>query len=257
MTVCTGSASGADAIGLAIGALRQGDADIIIAGGAETPFILPIIALFNRVEVLSKQNEDPETACRPFDRDRDGFVLGEGSAFMVLETEEHASRRGARIRGLLAGYGQTCDAHHMNAPDPEGQGAAEAIGLAINEAGVEPDQVDYINAHGTATRLNDPVESKAIQRALGNWGNQVPVSSTKPITGHLLGASGALEAVITLLTVENQALPPNLNLENLDSECTLNIVTPPSVETKIECAVTNSYGFGGKNSTLIFRRFHG
>ncbi len=255
LTVCTGSASGADAVVQAMNMLSLGEADVVLAGGAEAPFVLPIVALFNRVGVLTGRNDDPAGACRPFDADRDGFVLGEGAAFLVLEREEDALERNAPIRVRAAGFGRTCDAYHMNAPDPEGIGASEAIQGALERSGLEADRIGYINAHGTATRLNDPMEAKAIRSSLGSWGEQVPVSSTKPVTGHLLGASGAVEAVAAVLAIQNQALPPNLNLSRPDPDCPLNLVSDPEAPD-IAAALPNSYGFRGKNTSLIFSRYN-
>jgi 3-oxoacyl-[acyl-carrier-protein] synthase II len=229
---------------------------VVVAGGAEAPFILPIVALFNRVGVMSKRGGDPAEAARPFDADRDGFVMGEGAAFLVLEREGQARARGARCRARLAGYGRSCDASSMLVPDPTGAGMASAIGLALAEGGLAPHQVDYVNAHGTATVQNDASEAAAIRASLGAWGAEVPVSSTKPVTGHLLGASGALEAVISILALEHQTVPVNLNCPRPDPACGLNVVYPMSRRQGVEAVLSNSSGFGGKNAVLLFTRHH-
>lgn len=256
MTFCNKCAAGADAIGMAMKTILNGEAEIMIAGGSEAPLVFPIMAFFNRMGVLSKLTDNPARACRPFDSGRGGIVLGEGAAFVVLEKEKSAQKRGARIRCYVSGYGRTCDAHHITAPSPDGECAAEAMRLAIKSAGKEPFNVDYINAHGTATELNDPVEAMAIRSALGPWGDEVLVSSTKPITGHLMGAAGAVEAVITIKAIEEQTVPPNINLDRPDPECRMNIVSPKAVSAEIETAISNSFGFGGKNTTLLFTRYN-
>ncbi|PSN17496.1 beta-ketoacyl-[acyl-carrier-protein] synthase II, partial [filamentous cyanobacterium CCP5] len=201
------------------------------------------------------RNDDPAHASRPFDRDRDGFVIGEGCGILILEELEHARSRGARIYGEIVGYGMTCDAYHMTAPVPGGAGAARCIQMALKDAGISPDQVSYINAHGTSTGANDPTETQAIKTALGDHAYKIPVSSTKSMTGHLLGGSGGIEGVAATLAVHHDRVPPTINLENPDEGCDLDYVPNQSREHSVEVALSNSFGFGGHNVTLVFQKY--
>ena len=204
---------------------------------------------------MSKRNEDPERASRPFDRDRDGFVMGEGAGILIFEELEHALDRGAHIYCEMTGYGTTSDAYHITAPDPDGDVQAQAISKALNRAGCSPEDIDYINAHGTSTPLNDKTESTAIKKALGNAAFGIPISSTKSMTGHLIGAAGGIEAIATALTIENQRIHPTANLENPDPECDLDYVPGNPREAEVKKALSNSFGFGGQNATILFERF--
>ncbi len=254
--VTAACATGNHAIGEALSLIRRGAADVMVCGSAEAGIVPLGIGGFCALRALSTNNEDPKGACRPFDRTRDGFVMGEGAGMLVLETLEHAERRGARIYAELAGCGMSSDAYHIVAPDPEGKGAAHAMRLAMADARVTPEEIDYINAHGTGTRLNDPIETMAIKRALGEAAYRVPVSSTKPVTGHLLGAASAVEAVITLMAMQHGILPPTINLNDPDPECDLDYVPLVARPAEIRVAMSNAFGFGGHNATLVFRRFH-
>jgi 3-oxoacyl-[acyl-carrier-protein] synthase II len=247
--------SGADAIGEACEIIRRGDAHVMLAGGAEAA-ITPIgIAGFNAAGALSKRNEEPLRASRPFDAERDGFVMGEGAAVMVLESLPHALRRGAPILAEVGGYGATSDAHHITQPDARGEGGAKAIQVALKKAGVCPEEVDYINAHGTATQMNDKCETVAIKRALGQHAYRVPVSSTKSMTGHLIAAAGAIEAIICVLTIQHGIIPPTVNLEHPDPECDLDYVPNAARRSKVRVALSNSFGFGGHNSVLALKEY--
>lgn len=247
--------SGADAIGEACEIIRRGDAHVMLAGGAEAA-ITPIgIAGFNAAGALSKRNEEPRKASRPFDAERDGFVIGEGAAVMVLESLPHALRRGARILAEFGGYGATSDAHHITQPDARGEGGAKAIQVALNKAGVHLEEVDYINAHGTSTQMNDRCETVAIKAALGEHAYRVPVSSTKSMTGHLIAAAGAIEAIICVLTIQHGIVPPTINLEHPDPECDLDYVPNLARQKKVRTALSNSFGFGGHNSVLVLKEY--
>ncbi len=251
--VVSACASSAHAIGIAAEIIKSGYIDVAIAGGAEA-VILPITyAGFVQLGALSKRNDEPTRASRPFDRDRDGFVVGEGAGILILEEEGHARARGARIYAELAGFGMSDDAYHITAPSPDGAGPALAINLALERAGVMPNEVDYINAHGTSTVLNDRAETAAIKRALGAAAYSVKISSTKSQTGHLLGAAGAVEAIATLLTINHGFIPATINLEHPDPECDLDY-TPTPVEAEITTALSESFGFGGQNAVLVFIR---
>lgn len=248
-------ASSAHAIGEAMRIIQRGDADVMIVGGAEAP-ITPIgVAGFSSMKALSSRNNEPEKASRPFDMERDGFVMAEGAAVVVLESLEHAEKRNAKIYAELAGYGASADAYHITAPHPEGEGAYRSMKLALEDAGVSPDEVDYINAHGTSTKLNDIMETKAIKRLLGEYAYKVPISSTKSMTGHLLGAAGALEFVATVMSVYTDKIHPTRNYENPDPECDLDYVPGHYREMKVDVAITNSFGFGGHNATLLVKKF--
>lgn len=251
----TACASGANAIGDAARVIERGDADVMIAGGSEASVVPIALAGFCSARALSTRNDDPQRASRPFDKDRDGFVLAEGAGILILESEEHARARGARIYGEIAGYGCTGDAFHITQPAPEGEGAYRAIRQALQDAGVEPGDVDYINAHGTSTEYNDWYETIAIKRALGEAAYDVPITSTKSMTGHMLGAAGAVEAIACLLTIKRGIIPATINFETPDPRCDLNYVFHDSREAKVDIAVSNSFGFGGHNAVLVLRRF--
>jgi len=254
---CTACAAGSDAIGYAARIIRGGDAEVMFAGGSEAPVSPVGVAGFAAARALSLNNDDPEHASRPFDAGRDGFVIGEGAGCLVLESLEHAQARGARIYAELAGAGMSSDAFHMTLPDESGKTQARAMKMALMEAGVEPSAIDYINAHGTATSAGDIAETKAIKVALGKHARSVAISSNKSMIGHCLGASGAIEAVATVLTIVNSLLPPTINLTDPDPACDLDYVPLESRFQKVEVAASNSFGFGGHNVTLVFRRFDG
>jgi len=249
--------SSSDAIGLAYDVLRHGEAKVIIAGGTEAPVIPICVAAFNAARALSTQNSSPQNACRPFDAERDGFVLGEGAAVLILERLDYALERGASILAEMLAYSATSDAFHITQPLPNGAGAAKALGIALKKAGIRPDEVDYINAHGTATQLNDTAETYAIKSVFGELAYRIPASASKSMTGHLLGASGALEAIVSIMTINNGVIPPTINLNNPDPECDLDYVPHKARKAKVNTVVSNSFGFGGHNSVLIFRRYSG
>ena len=249
VTACT---TGLHCIGAAGRLIEYGDADIMIAGGAESTISPLGLGGFASARALSSRNDDPATASRPWDKDRDGFVLGEGAGVMVLEEYEHAKARGAKIYAELLGFGMSADAHHMTAPLEDGDGARRCMVSAMNNAGINADQVDYVNAHGTSTPLGDVAETVAIKRALGDHAKKIVVNSTKSMTGHLLGGAGGLEAVFTALAVHKQLSPPTINIFNQDPACDLDYCANAAREMKINVAVKNSFGFGGTNGTLIF-----
>lgn len=251
--VVSACASSAHAIGVASELIRSGFIDLAVAGGAEAVLLRIAYAGFVQIGALSKRNEDPARASRPFDRDRDGFVIGEGAGVLILEEESHARARGARIYGELAGFGMSADAYHITAPPPDGAGAAAAIRMALSRAGVRPEEVDYVNAHGTSTLLNDRAETAAIKLGLGEAAYKVKINSTKSQIGHLLGAAGAVEAIAALLAMENDFIPATINYENPDPECDLDY-TPVPTEKEIRVALSDSFGFGGQNAVLLFRR---
>ena len=255
--VVTACASSTDALGFALDMIRAGRADVVVAGGSEAAILEFAVGGFMKMRALSTGfNETPEKACRPFNADRDGFVMGEGAAVLVLESEEHAKARNARVYCELAGYGATSDAYHITAPDPSGDGAVRALNIALKDAGVEDlSTVDYINAHGTSTNLNDQMETKAFKRVFGEEGAKaINISSTKSMHGHLLGAAGALEAAITALAVKEGFVPPTINYENPDPELDLNYTPNTGVERDIRVAVSSSLGFGGHNAMLVFKK---
>jgi 3-oxoacyl-[acyl-carrier-protein] synthase II len=251
----TACASGANAVGDAFRLIQGGYAQAMICGGTEAAVTPLALAGFAASRALSTRNDDPAHASRPFDRDRSGFVMGEGAGILILEELEHALSRGAKIYAEIVGYAMTCDAYHMTSPVPGGEGAARAIQLAMKDAGLSPEQVSYINAHGTSTPANDVTETKAIKKALGESAYQVAISSTKSMTGHLLGGSGGIEAVASVLAIANDHLPPTINLENPDPECDLDYVANSSRPQKVEVALSNSFGFGGHNVTLAFKKY--
>ncbi|MEY4518426.1 MAG: hypothetical protein RLZZ499_1025 [Cyanobacteriota bacterium] len=251
----TACAAGSHAIGDAFRLIQGGYAQAMICGGAEAAVTPLSFAGFSSAKALSTRNDSPENASRPFDRDRDGFVMGEGSGILVIEELEQALKRGARIYAEIVGYGMTCDAYHMTSPVPGGQGATKAIELALADGNLNPNQVDYINAHGTSTQANDSNETKAIKKALGERASQIAVSSTKSMTGHLLGGSGGIEAVATVMAIANNRVPPTINLENPDPDCDLDYVPNSSREQEVNVALSNSFGFGGHNVTLAFKKY--
>ncbi|HLT58771.1 MAG: beta-ketoacyl-ACP synthase II [Limnochordales bacterium] len=250
----TACASGANAIGDAARIIERGDADIMITGGSEASVTPVALAGFSAARALSTRNDDPQRASRPFDKERDGFVLAEGAGILILESLEHAQARGARIYGEVAGYACTGDAYHITQPAPEGEGAYRALKLALQDAGVAPEQVDYINAHGTSTEYNDYFETLAIKRALGEAAYKVAISSTKSMTGHLLGAAGAVEAIACLLAMKHGLIPPTINYEVPDPGCDLDYVPNAARKAQVNVAVSNSFGFGGHNAVLVFRK---
>ncbi|MDR2589338.1 MAG: beta-ketoacyl-ACP synthase II [Spirochaetales bacterium] len=259
-TVTTACSSGTDAIGSAVRWLENGSLDFILAGGVEaviTPFC---VAAFNVIQAMSTRNSEPERASRPFDKDRDGFVMGEGAGILVLETLEHALARNAKIYAEYGGYGISCDANHLTAPHPEGRGAVSAIKMALQDAGLAPEDIDYINAHGTSTPVNDPVESAAIKNVFGAHAYKLKVSSTKSMTGHTLGAAGGIEALFSVLAVHTDFFPPTLNLDNPDPLCDLDYVAKVGVQGppgSIRAAMSNTFGFGGHNGILVFKKYAG
>ena len=255
LAVATACASAAHAMGDALNVVRRGLSDIMVTGGAEAAITTLGLSGFSNMKALSKKNEDPQRASRPFDRDRDGFVLGEGAGILVIEELEHAKARGARIYAELAGFGMSGDGSHITAPDPEGAGMASAMSTAIEDAGLIPDDIDYVNAHGTSTPLNDAVETKAIKHVFGDQARNLAVSSTKSQIGHLLGASGGVEAVVVSLGILNQVAPPTINYETPDPELDLDYVPNEPREMKINAVISNSFGFGGHNGTVVFKRF--
>jgi 3-oxoacyl-[acyl-carrier-protein] synthase II len=248
-------ASGADSIGEAANMIRRGEAEFALAGGSEAAIAPIAMAGFSAAKTLSRYNDAPETASRPFDKERDGFVMGEGAAILAIESEDHARARGAAILAELAGYGATSDAFHVTQPDENGAGAARAMTLAMERAGVQPDEVDYINAHGTSTPLNDTYETRAIKRAFGEFAGAIPISSTKSMTGHLLGAAGAVEAGACIMALQYGAIPPTINYTVPDEECDLDYVPNVARNAPLEVVMTNSLGFGGHNASLVFRRY--
>ncbi|MEQ1877164.1 MAG: beta-ketoacyl-ACP synthase II, partial [Bdellovibrionia bacterium] len=233
---------------------RRGQADVMIAGGAESTVCPLAIGGFSAMKALSTRNDSPEAASRPFDKDRDGFVLAEGACVLILEDYEHAARRGARIYGELTGYGVSSDAYHMTNPSPGGEGASRAMKMALRDAELNPDQIDYINAHGTSTPVGDELESQAVKRVFGGHATQLWVSSTKSMTGHLLGAAGALESFFCLMALKDETAPPTINLENPSEGCDLDYVPFTARKRKMTHAMNNSFGFGGTNAALVFSK---
>jgi 3-oxoacyl-[acyl-carrier-protein] synthase II len=252
---CTACSASAHAIGDAFEIIRRNDADVMIAGGSEAAITPMGVGGFAAMRALSTRNDEPERASRPFDRDRDGFIMGEGSGVIILEELEFATRRGAQIYCELVGYGMSADAFHITAPSEDGDGAMRVMQAALTRAGVQARQVDYINAHGTSTPYNDKLETLAIKRVFGEHARKLAISSTKSMTGHLLGAAGGLEAGITALAIRHQMIPPTINYETPDPECDLDYVPNTSRAAKIEFALSNSFGFGGTNAALLFKRF--
>ena len=253
--VITACATGNHAIGDAFKIIQRGDADVMIAGGSEAIIIPLTIAGFCAMKAMSTRNGEPTKASRPFEADRDGFVCGEGGGILVVESLEHAGRRDARIYAEVVGYGMTGDAHHMTAPDPEGDGAARAMQAALRDAGLEGPEVGYINAHGTSTPYNDKFETLAIRRVFGDHARRLAVSSTKSMTGHLLGAAGGIEAIATVLAMHHGILPPTINYETPDPDCDLDYIPNQPRKQDVEVALSNAFGFGGTNATLAFRKY--
>jgi 3-oxoacyl-[acyl-carrier-protein] synthase II len=256
-SVVTACATGNHAIGDAFRIIQRGDADVMLAGGSEAIIAELPIAGFCSMKALSARNDEPERASRPFDADRDGFVAGEGAGILVLESLAHARSRGARIYAEIVGYGMTADAYHMTAPDPDGDGASRAMAAALEDGGLQPAAVGYINAHGTSTPYNDRTETVAIKRVFGEHARKLAVSSTKSMIGHLLGAAGGVEAIVTVLALHHGVLPPTINYETPDPECDLDYVPNVARKAEIEVALSNGFGFGGTNATLAFRRYRG
>jgi len=250
-TACT---TGTHAIGFAARMIAYGDADVMVAGGTEKASTPMGMAGFAAAKALSARNDEPQRASRPWDKDRDGFVLGDGAGVLVLEEYEHAKARGAKIYAELIGFGMSGDAHHMTAPPDDGRGAALSMKNALKDAGISPETIGYINAHGTSTPLGDKAELRAVKETFGEHAYKLMVSSTKSMTGHLLGAAGAIEAIITILALRDQVAPPTINLDNPDEECDLDLVANVAKPASIECALSNSFGFGGTNGSLVFKR---
>ncbi|MBM5605424.1 beta-ketoacyl-ACP synthase II [Listeria seeligeri] len=252
-TTVTACATATNSIGDAFKVIERGDADAMITGGAEAPITKMSLAGFTANKALSL-NPDPETACRPFDKDRDGFIIGEGAGIVILEEYEHAKARGAKIYAEIVGYGATGDAYHITAPAPGGEGAARAMQMAIDDAGLTPDKVDYINAHGTSTPYNDEYETQAIKTVFGESAKNLAISSTKSMTGHTLGASGGIEAIFAVLSIRDNIIAPTIHLKNQDEVCDLDYVPNEARETEVNVAMSNSFGFGGHNATLVFKK---
>jgi len=254
-TTVTACAASTHAIGNALRVIQRGDADVMLAAGTEASMCEVGIASFNAIKALSTRNDSPESASRPFDRDRDGFVPGEGAGTLVLESLEHAQRRGARVHGEVIGFGITNDAFHAVAPDESGAAPARCIRNALADAGVAPEEVDYINAHGTSTPLNDAAETRAMKMVLGDYAYKVPISSTKSMIGHLLGAAGAVEAIATLLSINRGVIHPTINYKNPDPACDLDYVPNHARRADVRIAISNGFGFGGQNCTIVLKRF--
>lgn len=251
----TACSAGAHAIGDSFRIIERGDADAMICGGAESAITPMSVAGFASMRALSTRNDDPKSASRPFDAERDGFVIGEGAGILILEELEHAKARGAKIHAEIVGYGMSSDAFHVTMPDETGSGAIRVMKRAMSDAAVTPEQIDYINAHGTSTPYNDKFETLAIKNAFGDHAYELAVSSTKSMTGHALGAAGGIEAVISVLAIEKGMVPPTINLENPDPDCDLDYVANESREMSVECVLSNSFGFGGTNACLIFKKY--
>jgi 3-oxoacyl-[acyl-carrier-protein] synthase II len=254
-SVATACAAGSHAVGDAFEAVKYGRADAMITGGVESVITRTCIAGFGAMKALSTRNDDPQKASRPFDRDRDGFVVGEGSGILIIESLEHALERGARIYAEIVGYGMSGDGYHITSPPPDGEGASRCIQAALDNAGIQPHQIGYINAHGTSTPLNDLYETRAIKATFGDAAGKVAISSTKSMTGHLLGGSGGIETVFTALSIWNKILPPTINLDNPDDECNLDYIPNVARQAEVEYAMSNSFGFGGTNASLILKRY--
>jgi 3-oxoacyl-[acyl-carrier-protein] synthase II len=257
LATCTACTASAHAIGEAFEIIRRGDADVMIAGGSEAAITPMGVGGFAAMRALSTRNDEPEKASRPFDKDRDGFVMGEGSGIVILETLEHATKRGASIYAEVVGYGLTSDAYHLTGQPEEAHGAIRSMTMALRKGGIEPREVDYINAHGTSTPINDPTETRGVKSLFGEHAYKLAMSSTKSMTGHLLGAAGGLEAGITALAVKHQMAPPTINLDNPDEGCDLDYVAHTARPMRIRYALSNSFGFGGTNATLIFAKYKG
>ena len=255
VSVVTACATGTHAIGEAFRTIQYGDADVVVAGGAESCITPLSVAGFAAARALSTRNDEPEKASRPFEKNRDGFVMGEGAGIVVLEELEHAKRRGAKILAEVVGYGTSGDAYHMTAPAPGGEGAARAIRNALRDAGIEPTEIDYINAHGTSTKFNDLFETMAIKSVFGDYAYKVKISSIKSMIGHLLGAAGGVETVASVMTINTGVIPPTINYEEPDPECDLDYTPNEAVEKEVRYVLKNSFGFGGTNACLVLKRF--
>jgi len=255
-SVATACAAGTHAVGDSFEIIKRGAADVMVTGGVESVITPTCIAGFNAMKALSTRNDEPEKASRPFDRDRDGFIVGEGSGILILEVLEGALERGAHIYAEVCGYGMSGDGYHMSAPSPGGKGAARCMQAALDDAGISCKEVDYINAHGTSTQLNDLYETMAIKQVFKDKAYSVAISSTKSMTGHLLGAAGGIEAVFTSLAIHEDIIPPTINFDNPSEECDLDYVPNTARKKKVEIAMSNSFGFGGTNASLVFRKYH-
>ncbi len=255
LTSVSACASSSNSIGEAFRLIQRGEVDVMVTGGTEAPIIPLAMAGFCSMKAMSTRNDDPEKASRPFDRDRDGFVMGEGAGVLILESLEHALARKAPIYAELAGYGVTCDAYHITASDPEGEGAARAMEIALRDGGIDPAEVDYINAHGTSTPVGDISETKAIKKLFRECARDVAISSTKSMTGHLLGAAGGIETIICTLAIVNNTIPPTINYDNPDPECDLYYVPNKAISRNVSVAMSNSFGFGGHNATVVVKKY--
>ena len=255
-SVATACAAGSHAVGDAFEIIRYGRADAMITGGVESVVTRTCVAGFGAMKALSTRNDEPQKASRPFDRDRDGFVVGEGGGIMILECLEHALERGAKIYAEMVGYGMSGDGYHMTSPPPDGEGATRCMNSAIEDAGITPDKIDYINAHGTSTPLNDLYETRAIKASFGDHASKLAISSTKSMTGHLLGGSGGVETVFTILTVHNDIIPPTINLDHPDEDLDLDYVPNVARKADVQYAMSNSFGFGGTNASLVVKKYH-
>ncbi len=253
-TIVTACAAATDAIGQGMRLIRNGYADMIFAGGAEASIVRMCMASFINIQALSTRNDAPDKASRPFDKDRDGFVMAEGAGILLLEEYEHAKARGAKIYAEVAGFAATCDAHHVTAPDPEGRGVARAMTLAIKDAGLKPEDIDYVSAHGTSTPLNDPIETKAIKHAFSDHAYKLKISSLKSMTGHCIGAAGAIESIASILGMNEDYIHPTINLENPDPECDLDYVPNKPISMPVRAFIKNSMGFGGQNAVVVFKK---
>jgi 3-oxoacyl-[acyl-carrier-protein] synthase II len=257
LATCTACSASAHAVGESYEIIKRGDADAMIAGGSEAAITPMSVGGFGQLRALSTRNDEPRRASRPFDKARDGFIIGEGAGVVILEELAHAQQRGATIYAEIVGYGSTSDAYHMTAPSEDGDGARRVMAMALRKAGVAPEQVDYINAHGTSTPYNDKLETLAIKNCFGDHAYRLAISSTKSMTGHLLGGAGGLEAGISALAAYHQKVPPTINLDDPDPECDLDYVPHKSREMKVQYALSNSFGFGGTNAALLFKRYEG
>ena len=257
LATCTACSASAHAVGESYEIIKRGDADAMIAGGSEAAITPMSLGGFAQLRALSTRNDEPSRASRPFDKDRDGFIIGEGAGVLILEELEHATQRGAPIYAEIVGYGSTSDAYHMTAPSEDGDGARRVMAMAIRKAGIRPDEVDYINAHGTSTPYNDKLETLAIKNCFGDHARKLAISSTKSMTGHLLGGAGGLEAGISALSVFHDEVPPTINLDNPDPECDLDYVPHKSRKMAVRYALSNSFGFGGTNAALLFKKYEG
>ncbi|MHB9094758.1 MAG: beta-ketoacyl-ACP synthase II [Eubacteriales bacterium] len=255
MTTVSACASSTNAAGEALRLIQNGEVDVMVTGGAEAPVIPLAMAGFCALRALSTRNDEPEKASRPFDKERDGFIMGEGAGILIFESLEHARARGAYIYAEVAGYGVTCDAYHITATDPEGTGAAKAMEIAVRDAGLAPGDVDYINAHGTSTPIGDVSETLAVKRLFGDYAGKLAISSTKSMTGHLLGAAGGIETIICALAIERGVIPPTINYEYPDPDCDLNYVPNKCLQKEVKVAMSNSFGFGGHNATIVLKKF--